>query len=116
LQVGHEARGGGVLGVRDRGARRRERRVHAERRLRGDGVREPERACELAAGLDDLLHEPDAQPHSRGNRSVAPPTGQEIDGRRPPRLISIWPNRAEVAATRTSVASSSSMPIVKHVP
>ena len=42
-------------------SRRCERRLHAERRLRGDGLRDGDRLLEMLAARRDLLDEPDAQ-------------------------------------------------------
>ena len=106
-----------------------QRGAHAERRLRGDALGELDGARQLAARLDDLLHQADAvrlvgaelvageQPAHR----VAPAElARQADGGAADgidaALTSICPKRVSRAATRTSVASMSSMPMVKQMP
>jgi hypothetical protein len=85
LEIGEQAGRGRRLGVGERVARGCERRVDAERGLGRDPLRDRDRAAELLAGGADLLDEADAE-----------------------RLVRV----EVVAATRMSVARSSSIPIV----
>jgi hypothetical protein len=60
-EVGQQLLGRGALGFGQRQSRRGERRVHPERRLRGDDLGERERAMDVLTVGHDLLHHAHAE-------------------------------------------------------